>query len=62
MCFTMDLLTWSGVAKVWLFIAFQYFIIVAMGLFAYLVDDVPIEVCMRTVTWLYMLTYPCMCM
>eukprot|EP01031_Cornospumella_fuschlensis_P028338 gene28338-34214_t len=44
LCFTMDLLSWSGVAKVWLFIGFQYFIITAMALFAYLVDDVPIEV------------------
>lgn len=44
LCFTMDLITFSGTGKIWLFIGFQYFIFVAMAIFAYLVDDVPYEV------------------
>jgi hypothetical protein len=31
--------------KLWIFIGFQYFIFSFMGLFAYLVDDIPEEVC-----------------
>jgi hypothetical protein len=43
-CFTMDLLTFSGVGTIWIFVGFQYFILIFMGLFAMLVDDVPPEV------------------
>ena len=47
-CFTMKILNFGSgegaVATVWVFIGFQYMILVAMGLFAYLVDDVPEEV------------------
>lgn len=44
LCFTMDLLTFTGVGKLWIFIGFQYAIFIAMAIFAYLVDDVPYEV------------------
>jgi hypothetical protein len=44
LCFTMDLLHFSGVGTVWLFIGFQYVIFVAMAFFAMLVPDVPVEV------------------
>jgi hypothetical protein len=44
LCYTMKLITFSGVGTVWLFVGFQYSIFVAMALFAYLVDDVPADV------------------
>lgn len=43
-CFTMQLVNFSDQGVVWVFIGFQYFVILLMGLFAYLVDDVPEEV------------------
>ena len=43
LCFTMELLTFSGVGKIWIFIGFQYVLIVSMIFFAWLVDDVPQE-------------------
>lgn len=44
LCFTMKILDTSLVGSIWIFIAFQYVIFVAMGVFAYVVDDVPAEV------------------
>ena len=41
LCYTMQIITFSGVGTVWLFIGFQYTIFVAMAIFAYIVDDVP---------------------
>ncbi len=45
LCFTMRVLEpTSSIGLVWIFIGFQYFVFFAMALFAYLVDDVPLEV------------------
>eukprot|EP01039_Chlorochromonas_danica_P003205 gene3205-3510_t len=43
-CFTMELLTFSGVGMIWLFIGFQYVILISMVVFSLYVDDVPPEV------------------
>jgi hypothetical protein len=44
-CYTMSLLdAYSPWGVVWIFIGFQYAVISLMGVFAYLVDDVPEEV------------------
>lgn len=44
-CYTMQLLdAYSPWGVVWIFIGFQYSIISLMGVFAYMVDDVPEEV------------------
>jgi hypothetical protein len=44
LCYTMRLITFSGVGTVWLFVGFQYAVFIAMAIFAHLVDDVPAEV------------------
>ncbi len=44
LCFTMDFIPDGAVDAIWVFIAFQYVVFLSMGLFAYLVDDVPREV------------------
>lgn len=43
-CYTMQLIEFSGVGTVWLFIGFQYVILISMAFFAMIVDDVPGEV------------------
>lgn len=44
-CFTMDVFDFeSDTNRVWFFIVFQYAIIAIMGLFAYIVEDVPDDV------------------
>jgi hypothetical protein len=44
LCFTMEIIDFSGEGKVWLFIGFQYVIFISMAIFAAAVDDVPAEV------------------
>eukprot|EP01035_Chromulina_nebulosa_P017620 gene17620-23197_t len=44
LCFTMQLIHFNGVEKIWLFISLQYFILICLALFAYFVDDVPEDV------------------
>lgn len=48
LCFTMGFIPNGAVDVIWVFIAFQYVIFLSMGLFAYLVDDVPREVSTNT--------------
>lgn len=47
-CFTMELVTIPQADKIWVFIAFQYVLLMAMSLFAYIVDDVPADVSIVT--------------
>lgn len=44
LCFTMGIIPFDGFNRVWLFIGFQYTIFFIMGVFAYLVDDIPYKV------------------
>ena len=43
LCFTMQLLKFSNVGKIWIFIGFQYVVFVSMAVFAAVVDDVTAE-------------------
>ena len=43
-CFTMQVFHCSLSMKVWIFIILQYFVFTSMGLFGYLIDDIPYEV------------------
>jgi hypothetical protein len=40
----MQLINIDGVGKVWIFIVFQYIIILAMGIFSMVIKDVPEQV------------------
>lgn len=44
LCYTTEIISFSGVGTVWLFIGFQYVIFIAMYIFAAVVDDVPPDV------------------
>lgn len=65
----MDIIDFSALGTVWVFIGFQYFILFFMFLFAYLVDDVTEEVrtCstmvfsmyLQYVVYVYVLVYVC---
>jgi hypothetical protein len=45
-CFTMDLFDTDAQTKVWIFVGYQYLNFGLMFLFAYLIEDTPLEVCM----------------